>query len=150
MGQFELVDFICEKFGKTKAIVFRGVSVDGLMLHFFGGDEVHRLTMPIINPEAVIRAGEYAIAYNERLIAQCVKRNIPIIMGGRDYGHSTGCIESPKTIRDLYMPFHKRLTDEILKYGKIPFLHCCGCVWEIMDGSVGIFRQLTELQFHDK
>ncbi len=57
-------------------------------------------------------------------------------MCGRDYGNKTGCIESPQTIRDIYLPFHKNFTSEVEKHGKIPFLHCCGCIWEIMDDIV--------------
>ena len=135
-GEFELIDHICRKYGKTKAIVFRGINIDDMAQRCFGGDEVHRLMIPLLNPAAVGRALEYALAYNVKLIEQCAKRDITIIMGGRDYGHSTGCIESPKTIRELYMPFHRRLTKAIEQLGKIPFLHCCGCVWDIMDDIV--------------
>jgi uroporphyrinogen decarboxylase len=135
-SQFELVDHICGKFGKEKAIVFRGINIDHFALEKFGGDESHRLMLPILNPDAVRRMMRYAIAYTDKIIAECVKRDIAIIMGGRDYGSSTGCIESPVTIRDLYMPFHKQFTANVEKFGRIPFLHCCGSVWEIMDDIV--------------
>lgn len=135
-GEFELVDFICEKFGKTRAIVFRGINLDDTALALFGGDETHRLMMPILNPSAVQRAMEYALAHCKRLIDECAKRDILIIMPGRDYGNSTGCIESPATIRSLYLPYHKRFVAAVESKGKIPFLHCCGNVWQILDDLV--------------
>ena len=135
-GEFELIDSMCKKYGRSKMIVFRGVNLDDTALSLFGGDTIHRLMVTVLNPEGVKRAMEYALTYNIKLIKACAKRDIGVIMGGRDYGNSTGCIESPKTIHDLYMPYHKRFNTEVLKYDMIPFLHCCGCVWDIMDDIV--------------
>ena len=135
-GEFELVDSICEKYGRSKMIVFRGINLDSTAMSLFGGDTVHQLMMTVLNPEGVRRAMEYALAYNIRLIKACAERDIGVVMGGRDYGNSIGCIESPKTIHDLYMPYHKRFATEVLKHEMIPFLHCCGCVWDIMDDIV--------------
>lgn len=135
-SQFELIDHICEKYGNTKAIVFRGHSIDGLMMSLFGGDETHRLMMTAMNPDMVYKAGKYALAANQKMIDHLKTRDILILMNGRDYGNSTGCIESPDSIRKLYMPWHKKLCEAIENAGRIPFLHCCGCVWDIMDDFV--------------
>lgn len=135
-GEFELVDHTCENFGKSKAIVFRGINIDDLALSVFGGDATHKLMIPVLNPEALKRAMRYAITHVENLIDHCARRDLTVIMTGRDYGDSTGCIESPVTIRQLYMPFHKQFVEYVNNSGKIPFLHCCGCVWEIMDDIV--------------
>ena len=137
-GEFELVDFICEKFGRSRMIVFRDINLDDMAMSLFGGDAIHRLIIPVLNPEGVRRAMEYALAYNTKLIKACAKRDIGIIMCGRDYGNSTGCIESPQTIHDIYMPYHKKFTEEVLKHDMIPFLHCCGCVWDIMGDIVDV------------
>lgn len=136
-GEFEVVDHICKKFGKTRAVVFRDIYIDDVALALFGGDASHRLMMPVLNPEAVGRAMEYALCFAEKVINQCAKRDITVIMHGRDYGNTTGCIESPSTIRELYMPFHRRFTGKVERAGMIPFLHCCGCVRDIMDDLVG-------------
>ncbi len=135
-SEFELIDHICEKFGKSKMIVYRGINLDHIALALFGGDATHRLMIPVLNPQALKRAMKYSLAYYGKIIEKCAQRDIGIIMGGRDYGNSTGCIESPKSIREAYMPFHKQFTQEVEKAGKIPFLHCCGCVWDIMDDIV--------------
>lgn len=134
--QFELVDHICDKFGDSKAVVMRGINIDEHILGTLGGDETHRLMMSALNPDAIIRAGKYATALNKKLIEACSGRNITVMMCGRDYGNSTGCIESPATIQRLYMPFHKQFTDMVKESGMLPFLHCCGCVWDIMDDIV--------------
>jgi hypothetical protein len=135
-GEFELVDHICQKFGKTRAVVFRDIYLDDLALPLFGGDASHRLMMPVLNPEAVERAMRYALIYAEKVIRECAKRDITVIMHGRDYGNTTGCIESPQTIRYLYLPFHKQMTGKIEQAGCIPFLHCCGSVRDLMDDFV--------------
>lgn len=135
-GEFELVDHICEKFGKSRAIVFRGINIDDRAFSVFGGDASHTLMITALNPEAVKRALKYAVEYNKNLINHCAKRNITVIMTGRDYGNSTGCIENPDSIRRLYMPSHKIFVSYVQKMGKIPFLHCCGNVWDIMDDLV--------------
>jgi maltose-binding protein MalE len=57
-------------------------------------------------------------------------------MQGYDYGMNIGCIMSPKTIREIYMPLMKAVNIEIKKNGLIPFFHCCGNVWDIMDDFV--------------
>lgn len=137
-GEFEFIDFICEKYGNEKAIIFRGISIDEVALSLFGGDETHKLMIPITNPEAVKLAMNYAMSANKVLIEECSKRNIIIIMNGRDYGNSTGCMESPKTISNLYMPYHKQFVNYVESKGRIPFLHCCGNVWDIMDDIVGV------------
>lgn len=136
-GEFELVDYICEKYGKNKAVIFRGINIDETALFLFGGDATRKLMITVMNPDAVMRAMKYAMSANQILIEECSKRNISIIMNGRDYGNSTGCIESPKTIRNLYMPYHKQFVDCVASKGRMPFLHCCGNVWDIMDDIVG-------------
>jgi uroporphyrinogen decarboxylase len=132
-SEFELVDFICEKFGRTRAVLFREFDLHHTAICLFGGDETHRLMIPLLNPDAVKRAGRYAIAYARKLIDKCFDRNIAIIMNGTDFGNNMGCTESPETIRNLHLPIDKEFVRHIESNGRVPFLHSCGNIWEIMD-----------------
>ena len=140
-SRWELVDFICERYGKTHAVTFRGLGV-GAITGPFGGDEAHQLMIPLINPEQIKIISNLVIAYNNRLIDQCARRGVSIVMVGMDYGSSKGCIMSPKVIRDLFMPPKKAIVDHAKSLGLPTMFHCCGNVWEIMDdwvatGAVG-------------
>jgi len=43
---------------------------------------------------------------------------------------------SPACIRDVYMPVIKAVNMEIVKQDMVPFFHCCGNNWDIMDDFV--------------
>ena len=135
-GEFEIVEYFCKKYGKEKIILFRDVVIDTHLKELFGGDETHWLMVPVLYPEQVINCGRYANAFNRRIIEKCCQYGVHIIMCDRDYGCTRGCIESPQTIRQIYMPFHKDFTEQVEVCGKIPFLHCCGNVWTIMDDLI--------------
>jgi uroporphyrinogen decarboxylase len=116
-------------------------------LSLFGGDQTHRLMIPVLNPDGVRRAMRYAVEYNRRLAAECAKREISIVTCGRDYGGTTGCIESPQVIRDLYLPLHRQTNETIVAAGQTPFLHCCGRVWDILEDLVGVgYRGYQSIQ----
>jgi uroporphyrinogen-III decarboxylase len=40
---------------------------------------------------------------------------------------------SPQLIRDVFMPVHKGLAQTATELGFIPFFHCCGCAWDILE-----------------
>ncbi len=50
---------------------------------------------------------------------------------------NSGCIFVPDSLRQLYMPVMRRTNEETTSRGMIPFFHCCGNIWEIMDDFVG-------------
>ena len=135
-GEFELIDYICERYGKTKAIVYRGIALHSLATSIFGGDQTHRLMLPLLNPAAILRAAGYALAYAKKIIDKCKNKDIAIVMNDSDFGNNISCIESPETIRKLYMPVTRRFTEYVEQNSQIPFLHCCGNVWEIMNDLI--------------
>ena len=49
---------------------------------------------------------------------------------------NSGCIFVPESIRQLYVPVMQRTNQETLERGMIPFFHCCGNIWEILDDFV--------------
>ena len=44
---------------------------------------------------------------------------------------------SPQSIRELFMPVHRRIADHARELGMIPFFHCCGNIWDILDDWAG-------------
>ncbi|KKT04479.1 MAG: Uroporphyrinogen-III decarboxylase [Parcubacteria group bacterium GW2011_GWA2_43_17] len=135
-SEFELIDHVCEKFNGTKAILFRGINLYENILGMFGGDQTHQLVMTATDRDQIKKAGEAMFARVLYLIDCCKKRGITIVMCGQDFGGSNGCLISPASIRELFMPFLKQFCDEVTAANMIPFLHCCGNVWDIMDDFV--------------
>lgn len=130
---FELVDHVYEKYGNTKAILFRDLNIYGFMTSVLGGDYGHKLVMSTIAPEEIIKMRGPCVEYNKLLLDHCVKRGVSVAMYGHDYCMNTGCMMSPDVLRKLYFPVMKEVNDEIYKRGMLPFFHCCGNTWDILD-----------------
>jgi hypothetical protein len=135
--QFEIVDYIAERFGKDRAIVFRGLSVMQPLFEPFGGDMQHHLMLTALAPEELKKLSDYVIEYNRILIEHCSHKNITIIMIGDDYGCNHGCLFSPVVFRSVFLPILRQIVAMIKAKGMIPFFHCCGKIWEILDDFVG-------------
>ena len=132
-SQFELIDYISEKFGDEKVLLFRGVDIYGSLMSPFGGDQTHWLILPMTSPEEIKKMYAPAFGRNKKILEGCAKRGIKIAMQGHDFGMNTGCLMDPAIIRDLYFPFMKMVNDEIYDNGMIPFFHCCGRIWDVLD-----------------
>jgi len=146
-SEFELVDFVCQKFRDKKAIVIRSVNLYESILDLFGGDQAHQLMMTIIDPEQIKNVGRALFARCRRMIKMCKERGVTIFMCGQDFGGKNGCLIPPKQIRQLFMPFLKMFCDEVSSNGMIPFYHCCGNVWDIMQDFVDVgFKGYQSIQ----
>lgn len=58
------------------------------------------------------------------------------MMQGQDFGMNSGCIINPASIRSVFMPVIHQVNRDIESAGMIPFYHCCGNIWDIMDDFV--------------
>ena len=134
--QFELVDFIADRFARTRALVFRGLDVYDPLMAPFGGDESHQLMMTATAPEEIKKLHDVAVAYNLALMEHCARKGVALAMQGQDFGGKTGCIMSPASIRELFMRPLKRIAGDAARLGMIPFFHCCGRIWDILDDWV--------------
>jgi hypothetical protein len=75
------------------------------------------------------RQCEIALGNLERLFQAVGNRVAVVLVSGTDFGMQTGPFLAPKTYRDLYQPFHKRLNDWIHGHTAWKtFIHCCGSV----------------------
>lgn len=133
---FELVAYIGEKFGREKAVLFRGIDIYGCLMNHFGGDQTHQLILPLLAPDQIKRWHDYAVAWNRRLIERCARHHVLICMQGYDFGMNTSTIMSPAVLRDIFFPLMTDVNRLIAANGMIPFYHCCGNIWEIMDDFV--------------
>jgi uroporphyrinogen decarboxylase len=133
---FELVDFIGDKYGKEKAVLFRDINIYGGLISPFGGDYNHQLMLTSLAPDEIKRMYGPELEYNKKLIEHCKSHNVLIAMQGQDFGMNSGCILSPHSLRDIVFPFIKTVNEEIVKAGMIPFFHCCGRIWDILDDYV--------------
>jgi uroporphyrinogen decarboxylase len=130
---FELVDFIGDRYGREKAVMFRDIDIYDSLMRPFGGDYSHQLIIPTIEPDEVEKMYGPAFAYNQKLISHCAEHDVLIAMQGHDFGMNTGCIISPSILRTVFFPFMSMVNREIERHGMIPFFHCCGNIWEIID-----------------
>lgn len=135
-SEFELLDFVCDKFGKDKAILFRGIDTYFKLLDPFGGGVEHQLMVTCIAPEEIRKLWPACLKYNQALIDHCAEKGVNIIMSGHDYGMNTGCIMNPNTIRSEFFPMMKEVNCRINAIGKPAFFHCCGRVWDILDDFI--------------
>ena len=145
--QFELVDFIADRFADTRAIVFRGLDVYGPLLAPFGGDESHQLMMTATASGDIRRLHDVVVEHNRALMTRCARKRVTIAMQGQDFGGKTGCMISPASIRALFMPPLARVAADAKELGMIPFFHCCGRIWDILDDWVSAgFRGYQSIQ----
>ena len=58
-------------------------------------------------------------------------------MSGTDFGMQTSSFISPKSYRELYMPFHKQVNGWIHKHTPWKtFIHTCGSVWNLIESFI--------------
>lgn len=131
-SKFELVDFIGDKFGRDRAVLFRDIDINYYLCSAFGGDYNHQLILSLMCRDEIPRLYDACFEYNKKLLSHCKEHHVMISMQGHDYGMNTGCIMRPDSIRELFMPMMKRVNEESLRQGITPFYHCCGNIWDIM------------------
>ncbi|NQU76475.1 MAG: hypothetical protein HQ546_09205, partial [Planctomycetes bacterium] len=55
---------------------------------------------------------------------------------GDDLGHKTATFFSPQDMRELVIPWHKKIADAAHSHGKLAFSHSCGQIQAIMDDLI--------------
>ena len=133
---FEVIEYFGKKYGKEKAIIARTMDVAGFLEGPFGGDYYHKIMLSMLCPEEMKKLYDACILYNKILFERCRKYNVLIAISSYDFCMNTGPIISPECVRDVYMPAFKLVNQEAENAGIIPFFHCCGKVWDILDDYV--------------
>ena len=135
-SQFELLDFMAEKYGDKRAVLGRDLDIYSHLMAPFHGSYEENLALTIVAPEEIIKMQDVCVAYNQRLLEHYQKVGVTIAMQGYDLGMNSGCIYRPDSIRELFFPIMHRTNQETVARGIIPFYHCCGKIWDIMDDFV--------------
>jgi uroporphyrinogen-III decarboxylase len=75
---------------------------------------------------------------NLELVRQAVQDNVDIVfITGTDFGTQRGPFISPRTYRELFLPFHKRVNDWVHRHTSWKtFIHSCGGVEPLIDGFI--------------
>ncbi len=76
------------------------------------------------------RLGELILAAAETMAGM---DRVGALFIGDDMGHKHGTLVSADVLRELILPWHKRIADAAHRQGKPYILHACGNVSEIMD-----------------
>lgn len=132
-SQFELIDWICERYGGEKAIVCRDINIYTPLFRPFGGDYNHELMLTCVAQDELERLRPALLRYNQQIIDHCAKRGVDILMQGQDFGMNSGCIMRPDDIRSIFLPGITQVNQRTKEAGMIPFFHCCGKIWDILE-----------------
>jgi uroporphyrinogen decarboxylase len=133
---FELVDYIGQKYGNERAILYRDLPITGFLNGPFGGDYGHSISISMLCPDQMKRLYGACETLNRKIAERCRQSNVSLAIEGYDFGMNTGCIISPACIRDVYFPIMKKVNDIHREHGMTTFFHCCGKIWDIMDDYV--------------
>lgn len=135
-GVFDLLDALFARFGAERALVFRDMGLFETLMDPFGGDETHKLIIPLTRPEAVAAVVPAALERAQRLIDEVSARGASIVMDGKDYCMNTGPMFTPGSLRELFFPYQARVVEAVEEAGMLPFFHCCGKTWDVLDDFV--------------
>ncbi len=62
--------------------------------------------------------------------------NVGGFFQGDDFGYKTSSLLSPKLLKELVLPWHKKFAEIAHKNSKMYWLHCCGNVLSLMDDLI--------------
>jgi Uroporphyrinogen decarboxylase (URO-D) len=87
--------------------------------------------------EVFERQTEINLASLEKVHQGVGDRANAIYWTGTDFGAQNGPFISPKTYRDLFMPFHKQINNWIHQHTPWKtFIHSCGSVWALIEDFI--------------
>ena len=73
----------------------------------------------------------------ERIYAAVGNRVEVAYLTGTDFGAQNGPFVSPRTYRDLFLPFHRQVNDWVHRNTTWKtFIHSCGSVWALMEDFI--------------
>ena len=81
------------------------------------------------------KVGEFFVTYTNTL---CQFSRFGAITVGDDMGHKTGTLISPNDLREVFIPWQKRLITTAQSYDRLGLFHTCGQVDAIMDDLIDV------------
>ena len=133
-----------------RAIMFVGL---GAGLGFHGG--IARFSMLcLLQPDHILAYHDlitrYAVQRVERLLPAIAPHVDVLMLCADDQGIQTGPILPPPVFDDLFVPYYRRVNDAVHRVAPRmkTFLHCCGAVYDLLDGIVAAgFDALNPVQW---
>jgi hypothetical protein len=94
------------------------------------------------------RQTEINLANLEKIHQVVGERPTVAYLSGTDFGAQNGPFLSPRTYRDLFLPFHRMVNDWVHKHTSWKtFIHSCGSVWALIDDFIAAgFDVLNPIQ----
>jgi uroporphyrinogen decarboxylase len=83
------------------------------------------------------RVGKFYVGLTETL---CQFTRFGAINVGDDMGHKTGTLVRPDDLREIFIPWHRRIIAAAQARGRLGFFHVCGQVEAIMDDLINTVR----------
>jgi hypothetical protein len=83
------------------------------------------------------RQTEINLANIRKIHAVVGDRVTAVYLTGTDFGAQNGPFISPRTYRDLFLPFHKAVNDWVHRHTSWKtFIHSCGSVWALIEDFI--------------
>jgi uroporphyrinogen decarboxylase len=83
------------------------------------------------------RVGQFYLGFAKTL---CQFGRVGAINIGDDMGHKSGTLIAPADLREIFMPWQRRIIAAAQTRGKLGLFHCCGRVETIMDDLINTVR----------
>ncbi len=132
-SQLEFARYVISRLGKDRFIFFRDISEFGVLSYFIGGTAEDFFLFIGLHPDLAREAFDLYTEVAIALAKVFIKEGVDAIMPGGDFSHSTGPMISPKSMREIFLPGMKKLSDFVHKMGVRVMSHNCGNNWKIMD-----------------
>jgi len=129
-SQLELVRYVADKLGGKKFIFARAFSEFAVP---FGKTKEDSFLAVALQPELVKEFFELATELDIVKAKIMIAEGVDAIMPGGDFADSSGPMISPESIRKIFLPGMKKLSDYGHKAGVRVMSHNCGNNWKLMD-----------------
>lgn len=83
------------------------------------------------------RVGQFYTGFTEAL---CRFSRVGAVNVGDDMGHKSGMLIAPADLREIFIPWQRRIIAAAQARGKLGLFHCCGQVEAIMDDLIDTVR----------
>ncbi len=138
-SQLEFARYVIEKLGKDRFVFFRDILEFEALSVFLGQNPAETMIQEdfflfvSLHPDLAKVAFDLYTEAALALASIFIKEGVDAIMPAGDISCSTGPMVSPETIRNIFLPGMKRLSDFIHGKGIRVMSHNCGNNWKIMD-----------------
>jgi uroporphyrinogen decarboxylase len=149
------VDEMAALIGKARQATDRALffNMSGAGLGFPGGMAAWSMTC-LLDPDHVHQVHAMTVEYSSRNLGRmlsAVGSDIDVIMlNADDQGTQNATILPPSVFRDLYMPYYKKVNDQVSRSAPdvFRFLHSCGAIYDIIDDIIEAgFQVLNPVQW---